>query len=204
MVDFLPDLQIEYLPIDALKPYRRNAKEHPQAQVEQIKRSIRDNGMCDPVGIWGPENTIVEGHGRVLACRELGMETVPCIRLDHLTDEQRREYAIVHNQTTMTSGFDPELLKLEIGELPKFDAAFYGLEPPQLEPPAPVSEDEPPKDAPTRVRPGELWKLGDHLLICGDSTEKAVLENLMGGDKGRHGLYRSAIRRRDRIEESGA
>lgn len=181
MADFLPDLQIEYLPIDALKPYCRNAKEHPQAQVEQIKRSIRDNGMCDPVGIWGPENTIVEGHGRVLACRELGMETVPCIRLDHLTDEQRREYAIVHNQTTMTSGFDPELLKLEIGELPKFDAAFYGLEPPQLEPPVPVSEDEPPEDAPTRVRPGELWKLGDHLLICGDSTEKAVLENLMGG-----------------------
>lgn len=175
-------LQIEYLPIDSLTPYKRNAKEHPREQIEQIKRSIADNDMNDPVGIWGPDNIIVEGHGRVIACRELGRETVPCIRLDHLSDEQRREYALINNQTTMVTGFDPALLKLEIGELPKFDAAFYGLQPPEIEPDTgAIVEDEPPASAPTRVKVGDIWQLGEHFLTCGDSTEKAVFDKIMRG-----------------------
>lgn len=178
------ELKIEYLPIETLTPYERNAKEHPREQIEQIKRSIQDNDMCDPVGIWGPDNTIVEGHGRVIACRELGRETVPCIRLDHLTDEQRREYALIHNQTTLTSGFDPELLRLEIGDLPGFDAEFYGFKAPEIaESIDDISEDEPPEDAPPLVQPGDLWQLGEHILICGDSTEQVVFDKLMGGVK---------------------
>lgn len=120
------NLKIEYVPIDSIKPYERNAKLHPQEQVEQIKRSIRDNGMNDPIGVW--HDTVVEGHGRLLACKELGMAEVPVIRLDHMTDEQRREYMLIHNQTTMNSGWDLPVLDIELGELPDFDAAFYGFD----------------------------------------------------------------------------
>lgn len=122
------ELKIVYLPVSDLKPYERNAKLHPAEQIEQIKRSIQDNGMCDPIGVWGPDNLVVEGHGRLLACKELGIDTVPVIRLDHLTDEQRREYALIHNQTTMNSGFDFAILEGELQGLPDFDAEFYGFE----------------------------------------------------------------------------
>lgn len=119
-------LKIEYVPIDSIKPYEKNAKLHPQEQVEQIKRSIRDNGMNDPIGVW--HDTVVEGHGRLLACKELGMTEVPVIRLDHMTDEQRREYMLIHNQTTMNSGWDFEILNAELGDLVGFDAGFYGFD----------------------------------------------------------------------------
>lgn len=122
------ELKIEYLRPDELRPYERNAKLHPAEQIEQIKRSIQENGMIDPIGIWGPDNEIVEGHGRLLACKELGIEKVPVIRLDHLTDEQRREYALIHNQTTMNSGFDFAILEGELEGLPDFDAEFYGFD----------------------------------------------------------------------------
>lgn len=122
------DLKIEYLPVDSLTPYERNAKEHPQEQIEQIKRSIKDNGMNDPIGIWGKNNTIVEGHGRLIACKELGIDTVPCIRLDHMTDEQRRQYTLIHNQTTMNSGWDVDIVELELADMPDFDAGFYGFD----------------------------------------------------------------------------
>ena len=121
-------LSVEYLPIDSIRPYERNAKKHPPEQIAQIVRSIHDTGMNDPIGIWSDKNIIVEGHGRWMACKQLGMETVPVIRLDHLTDEQRREYAIIHNQTTMNSGWDLPMLDMELGELPDFDAAFYGFD----------------------------------------------------------------------------
>lgn len=116
-------LEVEYVDIDSIKPYERNAKEHPQSQIEQIKRSIIDYQMCDPIGVWHGE--VVEGHGRLMACKELGMDKVPVIRLDHLTDDQRREYMLVHNKTTMNSDFDMELLDLELTELPDFDAELY-------------------------------------------------------------------------------
>ena len=119
-------LRIEYVPIDSIKPYEKNAKLHPQEQVEQIKRSIKDNGMNDPIGVW--HDTVVEGHGRLLACKELGMTEVPVIRLDHMTDEQRREYMLIHNQTTMNSGWDAEILSAELGDLVDFDAGFYGFD----------------------------------------------------------------------------
>lgn len=110
-------LKIEYLPIDGLKPYDRNAKEHPQEQIDQIIESIRQFGMNDPIGIWSDENLIVEGHGRLLALQQMGETMVPTIRLDHMNDEQRRAYTLVHNKTTMNSGFDMEMLHAELDEL---------------------------------------------------------------------------------------
>ena len=121
-------LKIEYLNKHDLKPYANNAKLHPSEQIEQIKKSIEDYGFNDPIAIYG-DNEVVEGHGRLLAVMEMdGVYTVPVIRLDHLTDEQRRAYTLVHNKTTMNSGFDEDLLALELDSLPDFDAAFYDFE----------------------------------------------------------------------------
>lgn len=125
----MENLRIEYVPIDSITPYENNAKLHPQEQIEQIKRSIKDNGMNDPIGIW--HDQVVEGHGRLLACKELGMTEVPVIRLDHMTDEQRRQYMLIHNQTTMNSGWDFDVLGYELEELTNFDADFYGFEFPE-------------------------------------------------------------------------
>lgn len=107
-------MNVENLPIASLTMHKNNAKQHPQEQIEQIKESIRLYGFNDPIGIWGKKNTIVEGHGRYMAAKEMGMQEVPCIRLDHLTDKQRREYMLVHNQTTMNSGWDSVLLSDEL------------------------------------------------------------------------------------------
>lgn len=120
-------LKVEYIPIDDLTPYENNAKIHTPEQIEQIKQSIEEFGMNDPVGIWGKENLIVEGHGRLMACRELGMNEIPVIRLDELTDDQRRAYTLVHNQTTMNTGFDANILGAELGEI-TIDFSGYGFE----------------------------------------------------------------------------
>ena len=100
------ELKIEYLPIKALKPYEKNTRKHQKKDVDNIARSIEKYGMCDAIGIWGEQNIIVEGHGRMLACKQLGMTEVPCVRLDHLTDEQRREYAIQELEDLDLSDFD--------------------------------------------------------------------------------------------------
>lgn len=179
----MEDLKIVYLPIKALTPYERNAKEHPPEQVAQIQRSIADYGMNDPIGVWGDKNIVVEGHGRLLACKALGMKEVPCIRLDYMTDEQRREYAIVHNSTNMFSGFDPQMLGLEIGDLPDFDAEFFGFSVEREDPPAEDDDFDPVVPEEPKAHIGDIYQLGRHRLMCGDSTLLADVEALMGGEK---------------------
>lgn len=122
----MEQLKIEYLPIDVLKPYENNAKEHPQEQIDQIIESIRQFGMNDPIGIWGDEHLIVEGHGRLLALQQMGETYVPTIRLDHMTDEQRKAYTLVHNKTTMNSGFDMVILNEELESL-SIDMTDFGF-----------------------------------------------------------------------------
>lgn len=122
-------LKIEYLPIERLKPYDKNAKEHPQEQIDQIIASIREFGMNDPIGIWGDECLIVEGHGRLIALQQMGETEAPTIRLDHMTDEQRRAYTLAHNKITMNSGFDLEMLHSELEEL-DIDMSDFGFEEP--------------------------------------------------------------------------
>lgn len=111
------DLEVVYLPVDSLTPYENNTRKHAPDDIEAIKKSILDLGFLDPVGIWGDHNIIVEGHGRQIAAKELGLESVPCIRLDHLTDTQRRDYAIRHNRTAELSGWDFGKLEEEIAAL---------------------------------------------------------------------------------------
>ena len=112
-------LKVEYVDIDTIKPYKNNAKLHPKEQIEQIKKSIENFGMNGPIGIWN--NEIVEGHGRILACKELGYKQIPVIKLDHLTDEERKSYIIAHNKLTMNSDFDFNLLSLELENLKELD-----------------------------------------------------------------------------------
>ena len=128
------ELKIEYIAVDDLKPYEKNNKKHEDFDIGEIAKSISKYEMIDPVGIWGKDNTIVEGHGRVLACKQLGIDKVPCIRLDHLTDEQRREYAIVHNKSQELAEFNLFNLKSELSELDLSDFAFdFGLDPEEIE-----------------------------------------------------------------------
>ena len=113
----MPELTVYTLPVADLVPYANNAKKHPEKQVDEIATSIDTFGNCDPIAVWHNENgepEIVEGHGRLLALKKLGIKTAPVIYLDHLTDEQRRAYTHVHNQTTLSSGFDYHVLAEDI------------------------------------------------------------------------------------------
>lgn len=123
------ELKIEYLPITDLKPYDKNTRKHEKLDVDNIAKSIDKYGMCDAIGIWGNDNIIVEGHGRMLACKQLGITEVPCVRLDHLTDEQRREYAIAHNATAELSIWDKDFLAEELAVLDMSDFDFdFGID----------------------------------------------------------------------------
>lgn len=177
------ELKIEYLPIKALKPYEKNTRKHQKKDVDNIARSIEKFGMNDPIGIW-KDNIIVEGHGRLLACKQLGMTEVPCVRLDHLTDEQRREYAIAHNATAELSEWDLDILSDELAELNLSDFDFdFGIEGKEENE---VVEDEAPEvdeENDPISKPGDIWLLGRHRLMCGDSTDKATVEMLMDGKK---------------------
>lgn len=119
------ELKIEYIDIEKLKPYEKNAKLHTKVQIDQIKSSIEQFGMNDPIAVWGGNNLIVEGHGRLIACKELGMKEVPIIRLDSLTDEQRRAYTLIHNQTTMNTGFDIDILSEELNSIIDIDMTEF-------------------------------------------------------------------------------
>lgn len=176
-------LKIEYVPIDSIKPYKNNAKLHPDEQVEQICNSIRETGFNDPIGVWHDE--IVEGHGRLLAAEKLGMKEVPIIRLDDLTDEQRRAYMLAHNKLTMNSGFDVELLDMELAEIETIDMTLLGFDDKEEETPQEVVEDdfdaEPPEKPKSKL--GDIYQLGEHRLMCGDSTNAEQVAKLMNGEK---------------------
>lgn len=176
-------LKVEYLPIDEIKPYENNAKIHTPEQIEQIKASIQQFGMNDPIGIWSKENIIVEGHGRLLACQELGYKEIPVIRLDDLTDEQRKAYTLAHNQLTMNTGFDLDILNQEPADI-SIDMQEFGFEDINKddfnieEDDFEFNEEEIPE---AKAKRGEIYKLGEHILMCGDSTARQDVEKLLNG-----------------------
>lgn len=118
-------MNIVKIKINDLTPYENNAKIHTKEQIEQIKTSIEKFGMNDPIGVWGEKNIIVEGHGRVEALKELGYIEVECIRLDHLTDEERRAYTLAHNKLTMNTDFDFEKLEEELMNIDTIDMTDF-------------------------------------------------------------------------------
>ena len=119
-------LKIEYVDIDTIRPYENNAKEHPIEQIEQIKKSIQEFGNNDPIAVWN--NEIVEGHGRYEALKQLGETTIPIIRLDNLTDEQRKAYTLVHNKLTMNSDFNFEILSEELDSIIDINMEDFGFD----------------------------------------------------------------------------
>ena len=176
-------MQIERLSVDKIKVYPNNAKLHPAYQIEQIKKSIQMYGNNDPIAVWGKDNVIVEGHGRFIALTELGYDEVEVIHLDHLTDQQRRQYMLIHNQTTMNSGSADDLLRIELDDI-DIDMTDFGFDlDEEDDEPIEVQEDDVPEKAKSRCKLGDLWILGNHRLICGDSTDVAVIDRLMDGVK---------------------
>lgn len=121
-------MEIIRLKINDITPYEKNAKIHTEAQIEQIKKSIQEFGMNDPIAVWGGNNTIVEGHGRLEALKQLGYTEVDCIRLDHLTDEERKAYTLAHNKINMNTGFDIDLLDEELDSIEDIDMEDFGFE----------------------------------------------------------------------------
>lgn len=178
-------LKVEYIPIDDIKPYDKNAKIHTEEQIEQIKKSIKEFGMNDPIGIW-KDNIIIEGHGRLMACKELGFNEVPVIRLDNLTDDQRKAYTLIHNQTTMNTGFDLDILNEELAsiELDMSDFGFDEIELDDIEEEQEIVEDEVPEvPEEPKAKLGDIYQLGNHRLMCGDSTKEEDIAKLMNGVK---------------------
>ena len=178
----MDELRIEYIDIDKITPYENNARKHQKADVDAIKKSIEAFGMNDPIGVWSDKNIIVEGHGRLIALKELGYKKVPCIRLDRLTDEQRKAYALAHNKTAELSEWDFEKLKEELDGI-SLDMGDFGFEDFTLEDLENVKEDEFDIDAelqkPSFSKKGDIWCLGRHRVICGDSTIKDTFAKVL-------------------------
>jgi DNA modification methylase len=190
-------LQIEMRDLQTLLPYAQNARVHSDEQVEQIAASIREFGWTNPVLIDG-NGGILAGHGRVMAARLMGISAVPCIRLSHLTEAQRRAYVLVDNQLGLTSEWDENLLRSELVALDDigFDLPVLGFSDDDLETflqgearvmGGNTHPDHMPSLTTTNIvtRPGDIWLLGRHRFICGDSTSRENIERLFAGDKPR-------------------
>jgi len=123
-------MEIIKLPLAKIKRYAKNAKKHTEEQIQHIVNSIEKFGFNDPIAVWGDDNICIEGHGRLLALERKGVKDVDCIRLDHLSDEERRAYTLAHNQTTLETLFDYEMLNtelLDLKEFPAFDMTEFGF-----------------------------------------------------------------------------
>lgn len=189
-------MKIEKLKLSEITPYINNAKEHPQEQIDQIKGSIKEFGFNDPIAI-DENNVIIEGHGRYIALQQLGAEEVEVIRLDHLSEIQKKQYIIAHNKLTMNTGFNLEKLKLELKEIEinEKDLSLTGFEIEELKDlnigSLEVEIDEFKEDEPPEVdlekepysKLGDLYMLGSHRLLCGDSTKVEDVTKVMLTDK---------------------
>lgn len=180
-------MQITVIDIDKLIPYENNVKLHPKEQIEQIKNSIVEFGNNDPIAI-DEDYVVIEGHGRLMALKELGYKEVECIILEGLTEDQKNAYRLVHNKLTMNSDFDAEglLQELEKITLDMGDFGFEALEITEDVTQTEVVEDDIPEvdeESEPVVQYGEVWQLGNHRLMCGDSTSKECVDTLMNGAK---------------------
>jgi len=185
--------QIEYLAVDTLVPYARNSRTHSGDQVAQIAASIKEFGFTNPVLVDG-EGGIIAGHGRVIAARKLSMDTVPCIRLNYLTEDQKRAYVIADNKLALNAGWDDELLRVELDALEEagFDLGLTGFSDDEIdalnidpEPEEGLTDEDAVPDAPgvPVTVEGDVWELGHHRLMCGDSTSIDAFEKLVGATK---------------------
>lgn len=186
-------MRVQQRKIEALIPYVNNSRTHSDEQVAQIAASVREFGWTNPILVDG-QNGIIAGHGRLAAARKLGLAEVPVIVLDHLSDAQKKALVIADNKLASNAGWDDEMLRLELGDLQEmgFDATLTGFSTDELDALLNViegtdgltDEDDVPEapDEPT-TRLGDVWILGKHRLMCGDSTSIDAVERLMDGQK---------------------
>ena len=185
-------LKIETRPVADLIPYIANSRTHSDAQVAQIAASIKEFGWTNPILIDG-DNTIIAGHGRLLAARKLGMESVPAIVLDHPSKAQQRALVIADNQLALNAGWDMDMLKAEIEDLKldDFDLGLLGFDDKFLdgllipEPTEGLTDEDAVPEVPETPKTvlGDVWVLGNHRLMCGDSTSIDAVDKLMNGTK---------------------
>ncbi len=186
--------KLEHWPIERLLPYIRNARTHSEAQIAQIAASIAEFGFTAPI-LAGSDGVIVAGHGRLAAARKLGLASVPVVVLEHLTPTQRRALVIADNKIAENAGWDEELLRLELAELQEadFDLALTGFDADELleimageetTTEGNTDEDAAPEVPVTPVsKSGDVWIMGQHRLLCGDSTDAASYDRLLGNER---------------------
>ena len=196
----MADPNIEMLPVGSLKPWKTNARTHSKKQVRQLADSIRTFGFTNPV-LVDDAGSILAGHGRVDAARLIGMTEVPCVRLSNLTPEQKRAYVLADNKLALNAGWDEDLLALELDALMQiedleFDIGVIGFSIGEIdgliEAASPEEDGDPEDDfqpdtvnIPARCKPGDLWQLGPHRLLCADSLDPSNLKTLMADQKAR-------------------
>jgi DNA modification methylase len=187
---------IEYLQISSLQSWTNNARTHSKKQLRQIASSIKTFGFTNPVLI-DENNVILAGHGRVAAAKLLGIKTVRCLRLDQMTEAQKRAYVLADNKIALNAGWDDEMLAVELGALNDLELDFSldvtGFSIAEIdnlidgtsveEPGNPADDHLADKDIPRRCQSGDLWQLGRHRLICGNSLDPQIVECLMDGEK---------------------
>ncbi len=183
-------LKIKNKKISELIPYISNSRNHSDAQISQIAASIKEFGFNNPVLVDGGDG-IVAGHGRVMAAKLLGMTAVPTIELNHLTDSQRRAYIIADNKLSLNAEWDESILQSEIDRLSEdgFDIDILGFEESEMnellkidEPEKSEISEEPDPPTATKCKLGDVWLLGDHRLMCGDSSNNESIKTLMDGE----------------------
>lgn len=186
-----PKSEIVYRTTSVLIPYARNSRTHSPQQTQQIAASIKEFGFTNPVLI-DEDNGIIAGHGRVLAAQLLGMDEVPCIVLSGMTEAKKRAYVIADNKLALNAGWDDEMLRLEFEDLKAmdFDLDLTGFSQEEIDKLMPkhvegLTDEDAVPEAPTEpvTVHGDVWILGDHRLMCGDSTSIDAVEKLMDGQK---------------------
>ena len=183
----------ENYPIDKLIPYARNSRTHNDEQIAQIAASIKEFGFTNPILI-GVDDVIIAGHGRLLECHRMGLKEVAVIRLTHLTELERRALVIADNKIALNAGWDEEMLALEMKELGdlEFNLDILGFSEEELkeldafgepETSSDANEDEVPEvPEEAMTKPGDIWLLGEHRLLCGDTTIYDDVKKLMQDD----------------------
>jgi hypothetical protein len=184
--------RIELWPVDRLQPYERNARTHSAEQVAQIAASIVEFGFTNPI-LVDSNDGIIAGHGRLTAAQELGLRTVPVVVLDHLSERQRKAYILADNQLALNAGWDTDLLRGELQDLAEqdFDLSLIGFSDDELADLLPDIEELPPEgadedaapEAPEEpvTKPGDVWLLGKHRVMCGDSSDPLSIKGLLMG-----------------------
>lgn len=184
-------MNIRTVSVSDLNPYQGNAKLHTMEQVEQIARSIEEFGNCDPIAVWRNERgelEVVEGHGRLIALKRLGIEEAPIIELEHLTDEQRRAYGLVHNQTTLNSGFDFPTLSTELATIEGFDWDDFGFDSIAFATGLSARDDFDMNEFEDEMEPdAKIVK-----VVCRNDSEKEELRELIGETGQLRRMYRVA------------